>query len=96
MMRMPTGPDETGKVMEDVELEAAERDAEIALARELAEREVLGQDAAQAVAEAVTAGPELVARTRIRGRHSSRFILIKADGYGEIGRLTNEFYANNE
>ena len=39
MMRMPTGPDETGKVMEDVELEAAERDAEIALARELAERE---------------------------------------------------------
>ncbi len=31
MMRMPTGPDETGKVMEDVELEAAERDAEIEL-----------------------------------------------------------------
>ena len=37
MMRMPTGPDETGKVMEDVEREAAERDAEIELAHELAE-----------------------------------------------------------
>ncbi len=36
MMRMPTGPDETGKVMEDVEHEAAERDAEIELAEELA------------------------------------------------------------
>ena len=37
MMRMPTGPDETGKVMEEAELEAAERDAEIARARDLAE-----------------------------------------------------------
>ncbi len=49
MMRMPTGPDETGKVMEEVELEAAERDAEIALSRELAEREARGEGAAEAV-----------------------------------------------
>ena len=68
MMRMPTGPDETGKVMEEVELEAAERDAEIALSRELAEREARGEGAAEAVDEAVAADPELAARVRIRGR----------------------------
>ncbi len=65
MMRMPTGPDETGKAMEEKELEAAERDAEIALAHEIAEREARGEDAAAAVE---VADPEQAARILIRGR----------------------------
>jgi peptide/nickel transport system ATP-binding protein len=68
MMRMPTGPGETGKVMEEVEVEAADRDAEIALARELAEREARATTAEAAVAAELAADPELVARARIRGR----------------------------
>jgi oligopeptide/dipeptide ABC transporter ATP-binding protein len=76
MMRMPTGPDETGKVMEEAELEAAERDAEIALARELAEREArvaegAGAEVEAAVEAAVESGlidPAVAARVHIRGR----------------------------
>jgi oligopeptide/dipeptide ABC transporter ATP-binding protein len=68
MMRLPTGPDETGKVMEDVELEAAERDAEIALARELAEREARAGEVDETIAEQVAGDPELAARAHIRGR----------------------------
>ena len=37
MMRMPTGPGDTGKVMEDAEREASARDEEIELAHELTE-----------------------------------------------------------
>jgi oligopeptide/dipeptide ABC transporter ATP-binding protein len=76
MMRMPTGPDDIGKVMEEVEHEAAERDAEIALARELAEREARAEESgAAAVDAAVDAAlesglidPSVAARAYIRGR----------------------------
>ena len=68
MTRMPTGPDETGKVMEEVELEAAERDAEIALARELAEREARAEEADLELPEEIAADPDLAARVHIRGR----------------------------
>ena len=72
MMRMPTGPDETGPATEEAELEtaeadAAERDAELALARELAERE---QRAAEvdAVVDTGSIDPAVAARMHIRGR----------------------------
>jgi len=69
MMRMPSGPDETGKVMEEAELEAAARDTEIALARELAEREARGMTAEAAIVEdELEADPALAARVHIRGR----------------------------
>ena len=68
MMRMPTGPDETGKVMEDVELEAAERDAEIELAHELAEHD--GRTAAPTRLRSTTPAIESAAAKQeaIRGR----------------------------
>jgi peptide/nickel transport system ATP-binding protein len=70
MMRMPTGPEETGKAMEEAELEAAEfeeaqREAEIALAHEIAERDARSEEAAAAIE---VADPEQAARLLIRGR----------------------------
>ena len=68
MMRMPTGPDETGKVMEDVELEAAQRDAEIALAREMAEREGRVGEIEPAPIDFEAIEAAAAARAAIRGR----------------------------
>ena len=68
MMRMPTGPDETGKVMVDVELEAAERDAEIALARELAEGEGRVGDVGLPPVDSEAIEAAAAARAVIRGR----------------------------
>ncbi len=68
MMRMPTGPGDTGKVMEDVEHEAAARDAEIELARELAEGGVPGEPAAELVPADLLATDPAAAAALIRGR----------------------------
>ncbi|MGZ8501417.1 MAG: ABC transporter ATP-binding protein [Candidatus Limnocylindrales bacterium] len=63
---MPTGPDETGKVL-DSELEAAGREAEIALARELAQREAPAAEAGP-IADAESFDRAVAARAQIRGR----------------------------
>ncbi len=65
MMRMPTGPGETGKVMEEAEHEAARRDAEERLSHELSEP---GAGAETAVAEALPAEPLAYDPMAIRGR----------------------------
>ena len=67
MMRMPMGPDETGKVTEEAELEAAEREAELALAREPAEREASAAEAGP-IADPGSIDRAVAARAQIRGR----------------------------
>jgi oligopeptide/dipeptide ABC transporter ATP-binding protein len=77
MMRVPPGPDEAERGPEGAELdfdelqvaefEAAERDAAIALARELAEREARAADV-EPIADAGWIDPAIAARAQIRGR----------------------------
>jgi len=74
MMRLPTGPDETGKSLEEAQREAAERDAEIAAAREAVDREAWPSaaiEAPPAPVEVPPVGPSdltLATRLQIRGR----------------------------
>jgi oligopeptide/dipeptide ABC transporter ATP-binding protein len=69
MMRMPTGPGETGKVQEEAEREAADRDAEIALARDLAAGRVpAGPTPADEASPDLLATDPAAAAALIRGR----------------------------
>ncbi len=67
MMRMPTNPDDAGKVMQDAALEAAERDAEIVRSRELAEPGGV-ERAVEAPLDSQAIEAAAAAREAIRGR----------------------------
>jgi oligopeptide/dipeptide ABC transporter ATP-binding protein len=66
MMRMPAGPDDSGRVTEEAELEAAQREAELAVAREPAE--LAAADAAAGLADAGSIDLSAANRAQIRGR----------------------------
>jgi oligopeptide/dipeptide ABC transporter ATP-binding protein len=68
MMRMPTGPGETGKVMEEAEHEAARRDAEEQLSHELSQPGAQDAEAQDAIAETIPVEPLSYDPMAIRGR----------------------------